>query len=248
MMESRRFFGFPAWCAVLPPLVLSAIGLALWWRFGFEPLNDAELPLATFINGLTGRNETIDWLVIFFNRWWGEAVFVVIAFAAYALFAASRVPKPVDWRRILMFAGFILVVWVVCNEIGDEILEKTMPRNSPSLMMGEPFVDLSERYETRVKTEARSSFPSNHGTVFFTLFFICLMRFGKSAWELLPLCIFLSLPRVFTGAHWLSDTLIGSVLVTWVVAAIAVRTPLFGIYRWVEETICQWWDQKLTRR
>lgn len=243
-----ELFRWSCWRTIVPPATLCVIGGALWWQFGYTPLDRLELPLAILINGLTGRSEAFDWLVIFFNRLPGEAVCVVIILTAFVAVAAWAMPKPVDWRRVAMFAGYVFVVWFVVDIIGGDIIENTMPRDSPSHFIGDEFVDLKERYNTRVKTSSNTSFPSNHGGVFFTVFFMMLMRFGRKAWVLLPLCIVLSSPRAFTGAHWMSDTLIGSVLVAWTIAALAVRTPVFRIHMRLEDAVCNWWDRKLFAR
>ncbi len=229
---SRRRFG------ILLPLGLSALGIVLWWVYGFEPLNHLERPLADALNGLIGRSAGFDHTVVFFNNWWGEALCVLLVFLAFCLTARWAIGRGIDWRRVAAFAGFIFVFWIVANAIGDHILERFMPRDSPTYAMGEALIDLEEKRDVEVKTASRTSFPSNHGTVFFTVFFFALLRWGMRAWILFPVCFVLSLPRCFTGAHWVSDTLIGSVLVTWSVAAIAMYTPLFRLSLRVEDIAC----------
>jgi membrane-associated phospholipid phosphatase len=223
---------------LLAPVAVCAIGLILWWRYGFAPLDRAELPVAAFINGMTGRSQSLDSAVIFLNHRPGEILFVLIIFTAYALFTRWIVGRGIDWRPACVFAVYIFVFWFVANAIGDHVIERFLPRDSPSHhLVDHPvgFVDLEEVRQVDVKTESRSSFPSNHGTVFFTVFSFCLLRFGMKAWVLWPLVVLLSMPRCFTGAHWMSDSLIGSWAVTWLVAAIAMRTPLFRLCLWAEQ-------------
>jgi membrane-associated phospholipid phosphatase len=228
------------------PIIAAALALVLWRVFGFEALNELELPLAAAINGLTGRWESFDRLVMFFNHWWGEALCVLTIFTVYAVTAAWLDAHPTDWRRIAGFAAFIFAVWIVANATGDR-LEPVFARPSPSHFIGESFVNLEERYGVEVKTESMTSFPSNHGSVFFTVLFMSVYRWGRGAWVLLPLAVVLSMPRVFTGAHWASDTLIGSVLVTWLVATLAMRTPMYAAYRWVEDCGCDVWERVAAR-
>lgn len=231
----RRNWNVPG---LIAPIVASLIGLLLWWRFGFEQLNQLELPLARFINGLTGRNETFDHIVIFLNHFLGEALFALIIFGAFALFLRWYVGRGIDWRPAAVFAGYLFVFWVIGNYAGDKLLVEYLLRDSPSFYLVEHpdgFINLEAVRQAEVKTESHTSFPSNHGNVFFTVFFFCLLRFGMKAWVLLPLAFLLSLPRCFVGAHWVSDTMIGSVLLTWLVAAVALYTPLFRICLWAEE-------------
>ncbi len=229
----RRIFG------IAVPLLISAIGIGLWYRFGFEPLDRIERPLAEALNGLTGRAAWFDSTVVFLNHWWGEALCVLVIFAAFCLTARWVVGRAIDWRRVAAYSGFIFAFWVVANGIGDFILEEYMPRASPTYAINGELVDLEEVRDVDVKTSSWTSFPSNHGSVFFTVFFFALLRWGRKAWVIFPICVVLSLPRCFTGAHWVSDSLIGSVLVTWSVAAIAVYTPLFRITLAAEEFACR---------
>jgi membrane-associated phospholipid phosphatase len=219
---------------LLVPAALCAIVVLLWLLFGFGPLDRAELPLAAFVNGLTGRSETFDLLIIYFNRFHGEAIFVIIIFIAFVLVIRWVVGPRIDWRPVGVFACCVFAWWVLTNATGDHVIERFMPRDSPSYMLGEQFVNLEEVRNRDVKIKSRSSFPSNHGNVFFLVAFFCLLRFGHKAWVLFPLAFVLSLPRCFTGAHWISDNVIGSVLLTWLMAAIALYTPLFRLCLWAE--------------
>ena len=217
------------------PLIVCTIGVVLWAVYGFGPLNRAEFPLARAINATTGHSHLFDHIVIFFNRWRGEALTVIFVFTAFALFARWVVGPLVDWRRVAAFSGYVFAVWFVTNAISVTVVEPSFPRESPSLMAGAAFMDLADLHDTKVKISSPKSFPSNHGNVFFIVFFMALFRWGRRAWVLFPLCLLLSMPRCFTGAHWVTDTLIGSVLLTWVTALLAVRTPLFRCSLFAEE-------------
>lgn len=219
---------------VIAPIVLSVIGILLWRQYGFEPLDRWELPLAAWLNGLTGHNDAFDWLVIFFNNFWGEAITVVIAFAAYCLLARWITGPKIDWRPVAVYAAYIFVVWAVGSGLGTQYLENYFNRASPSHMIGDDLVKVDEIHGVDVKTASDTSFPSDHGNVFFTLFFMCLLRWGWKTWVLFPICLLLASPRCFTGAHWVTDTLIGSALFTWIISAIAVYTPLYWITQKLE--------------
>ncbi len=213
--------------ALLAWLVVLAVFLALGFSVGVDRLNEIELPSARAFNSMVGRSEAFDRTIIFFNHKFGEGACVLAIFAAYVLFARANGVR--SWRAIAAFGLAIFLVWAACNAVSD-VLEKMIERDSPGVLLrasGE-HRDLAKLYDDSIKTISKHSFPSNHGTVFFTVFFMCWFGFGRRALWLLPLVVVLTTPRVFGGAHWLSDGLVGSPLIVWPVAAVAS----FGIAKW----------------
>jgi membrane-associated phospholipid phosphatase len=211
---------------VLPPF-LACWALAVYWVvFGWGPLDRIELPLARWIHSAAGRSDLVDWQIIFFNRWWGEAVCVVLIYIAFLVVARQASGAAEDHRRILGFSAVILLTWVLANFVGEDLIEPLVRRSSPSYLLGEHFTDLSELHGCKVKVRSSTSFPSNHGTVFMLVFVMSVYRYGRRAWVLFPVALVLSLPRCFTGAHWVGDSLIGSLLMTWLISAAVMTTPL----------------------
>jgi membrane-associated phospholipid phosphatase len=232
--HSRRF---NAPLALIPPLLSAALAFAAWRAIGFGPLDRLELPLALRVHAIAGWSDPVDRLVIFLNRKPGEALCVLIILAAYAAFA-FHVGGERNWRRIGLFAGLIFAAWYVANSVGAS-LEPVFARASPSLLIQDGHVDLAQLHDIKIKTRSLRSFPSNHGSVFLIVFFMCLLRWGACAWGLLPLCLVLSMPRVVVGAHWMSDTIIGSMLVTWLTSALILRTPLADRYLRIEDWLAE---------
>lgn len=102
-----------------------------------------------------------------------------------------------------------------------------MPRLSPSLMI-ENSVLLSQKIPwMKIKDVSRASFPGDHATtaLLFAASFSYLAgwRFGVAAWLYAS---FLCMPRLITGAHWLSDVLVGSGGIALFFLSIAFCTPL----------------------
>lgn len=129
----------------------------------------------------------------------------------------------------------ILTTWVVANFVGEGLIEPAVVRESPAFLLGDHFTDLAVLHDTKVKVRSANSFPSNHGTVFLLVFTMSLYRYGRAAWLLFPIATVLSLPRCFTGAHWVGDSLVGSLLMTWLIAAVVMTTPLRGLVDRVEQ-------------
>jgi membrane-associated phospholipid phosphatase len=211
---------------ILYPFFACLAFVLFWGTFGWAPLNRAELPLARLMHSAAGRSDTVDWLIIFLNRWWGEALFVIISLGSFLIVARQATAPGEDRRRILGFAVVIFATWVVANFVGEGILEPALRRSSPSFALGEDFTDLAALHEVKVKVRASKCFPSNHGTVFMLVVVMSLYRYGRRAWMLFPVAVVLSLPRCFTGAHWVSDSVVGSLLMTWLIGAFVMTTPL----------------------
>jgi membrane-associated phospholipid phosphatase len=211
---------------ILFPFFACFAFVILWGTFGWAPFDRAELPLARLIHSTAGRSDTVDWLIIFLNRRWGEALFVILILASFLIVARQATAPGEDRRRILGFAVVIFATWVVANFVGEGILEPALRRASPSFQLGEDFTDLAVLHEVKVKVRASHCFPSNHGTVFMLVVVMSVYRYGRRAWVLFPVAVVLSLPRCFTGAHWVGDSVIGSLLMTWLIGAIVMTTPL----------------------
>ncbi|TVS13602.1 MAG: phosphatase PAP2 family protein [Planctomycetaceae bacterium] len=220
---------------ILLPL-LGCVAFAVYWlAFGWQPMDRAELPLAALIHSAAGRSDFVDWAIIFFNRWWGEAVCVVLIYVSFLLVATRSTPEGEDRRRILGFSAVIFATWVVANFVGQDLIEPSVARESPAFLLGDGFTDLAVLHDTKVKVRSANSFPSNHGTVFMLVFTMSLYRYGRNAWLLLPVATLLSLPRCFTGAHWVGDSLVGSLLMTWLISASVMTTPLRKVVDRIEE-------------
>jgi membrane-associated phospholipid phosphatase len=102
-------------------------------------------------------------------------------------------------------------------------------RLSPTLVL-EDSVRLSDEIPwMKIKDDSSKSFPGDHGTtaLLFAASFSCI-----AGWRLgLLACLyaaFLCMPRLITGAHWLSDVVVGSGTITIVCLSWAFCTPLFN--------------------
>ncbi len=159
------------------------------------------------------------------------ALFIVIFFLMYTFEEGRETAK-------LRLAQFLyLCIW---GEIGILVAKEGVYcflkwighlRHSPSLVLNCP-VKISEMIPwLKVKDFSYSSFPGDHALIVLQwsafVFFFCGMRYGFLA---LISSTFFILPRIMAGAHWMTDTLIGSTSCVLVIIAWATCTP---IYPWL---------------
>ena len=143
----------------------------------------------------------------------------------YATPAKERLYKGAECLFILLYGAFIIL-------IANELLFRNLlhiQRASPTLVMEECTRLSTHVTWLKIKTESLKSFPGDHATtaLFSILGFLYLTR-GKGviAWVTCGFGLFLALPRLVVGAHWLTDVLIGSgsiLILSW---ALAFCTPL----------------------
>ncbi len=218
--------------SMVPPMIATCVFLAMFRQHDWDILNHLELPILNqLIYPIVGQYEILDRILIFFNIKLGEAV---TAIATYVIFFVlldhyeQRIPLKDRWSMILLFSGFVFIAWFLSHMVGG-VIENTLIRQSPSYLPDCDYRDLANIYGVKVKTQSPSCFPSSHGIVFFSVYFMTMYRYGfNRAIILIPMVILFSSPRVFAGSHWLSDSLVGSGLVTWCIAAVMMRSPIYA--------------------
>jgi len=109
--------------------------------------------------------------------------------------------------KLLFFWGCFELVYAVKNTIFEVWFG--IKRASPSLVFPDETLKLSELLQnSKIKDSSRSSFPGGHA--------LFIIYWGLLSWKLIPspqrvwilgLSFFLCIPRLVSGAHWLSDVL-----------------------------------------
>lgn len=180
------------------------------------------------LNGSLQENQTMQYIWGMLNH--RREVWLNLVFAnlinLWAIWLAPKGQKKVRVIQILYF-------WTIF-EIGLKIEDSffahylQLERLSPSLVL-EPVIRLSEMLNNRYIVDAsRTSFPSGHAfaMVYWAIFTAFIGPRKVSIAAILLASIF-TLPRLFSGAHWLSDSifsaLMAAVLFSW-----AIATPLYG--------------------
>lgn len=128
-------------------------------------------------------------------------------------------------KQTLYFWAFFQVGFMLQAHLFNTLLQ--IERHSPSLVL-QPVAKLSIMLENNaIKDTSYHSFPSGHAfaLMYWTAFTWCCAP-KKIALFGMVIAIILSLARLFSGAHWLSDTgfslLLGLVWLSWV-----LNVPLY---------------------
>jgi Kdo2-lipid A phosphotransferase len=157
---------------------------------------------------------------------WVEDVCILGFFIAYVKLS----PKPARLRKIAELLFCVLLIGAVIYFVNQLIFRENVkvPRLSPSHVV-DGCVRLSKEIPwMKVKDVSSKSFPGDHGTT--------ALLFGASfsfiaGWRLGLLAslyaAFLCMPRMITGAHWLSDIVVGSGTITMIALSWAFCSPLF---------------------
>lgn len=155
--------------------------------------------------------------------------FVFIAFFVVSIRAVS---KSMRLKRAAQFVFLILFAATVIYSVNRVLFRKNLhiPRNSPTLVVPN-CVHLSDEIRwLHIKDDAKSSFPGDHATTL--LLFAAGYAFysgRKLGTYAFVYAVFRSIPRLITGAHWLTDVAVGSSAITLFFLSWAFCTP-FSAY------------------
>lgn len=132
-------------------------------------------------------------------------------------------------------AAFTLVAFFVClGIVVSKVGFQDMERLSPSLVLN-PFFDLNVLdLGTKTKVQSHHSFPGDHGvtTFIYSLLVIWLIKNRMITTLAVIFALLNNLPRLFGGAHWLSDVVVGGGAITLLLLPFAIATPAFV---WIEQ-------------
>jgi len=230
------------WRPVLFIILIASGALLLgsWWFEG------------SFTRGLWDR---LDQSVFFlFNgsladgRWWQmtwaianvrafDAVGGVLILVVYMHYAFSQ-QRSYLAERLVMFVVLVVFVFFAV-QLGKVLL--SFERPSPSKVL-EPFYHLNKILpDIPAKVRSGNSFPGDHSTVL--TFWACFMwavagwRYGLVA---VSGAVILSLPRLVGGAHWLTDDIVGAVVIVLFGLPLLICTPLYFYVVRLLQPLMQW--------
>lgn len=210
-------------------LGLNLLGTLLFFSWfhadanSFWPVVDKSV-FFTF-NHLLGENEFFRYLVAFTNLRFFD-VFGFLAMALVFLFHFLKHEK--DYRRFMICMGItMLLTAVIAKQVAMTL---DFDRPSPTLhfsALGENVLYVSKLTEWPAKDWSKSCFPGDHGMCLIIFCVYMLRYFGlKPFLAGLLITVLFSLPRVMSGAHWVSDIAVGAVTVNLVVLSWILLTPV----------------------
>jgi membrane-associated phospholipid phosphatase len=158
---------------------------------------------------------------------WVEDLCVLCFFIVYVSVGVKSMRK----RKIAELLFCILYIAAILYFINRILFRENLdiPRLSPTLVIDDS-VRLSEEIPwMSIKDDSSKSFPGDHATT--ALLFAASFTY-LAGWRMGVLaCIyaaFLCMPRLITGAHWLSDVIVGSGTITIICLSWAFCSPLFA--------------------
>ena len=165
---------------------------------------------------------------------WVEDLFFLGFFVVYVRGA----PKGLRIKRVVHLVFIVLFIASILYFINGKLFREVLriPRESPTLVV-ESSVKLSNEIDwLKIKDDSSKSFPGDHGTtaLLFATSFVLLAR-GRMALLACFYGAFLCLPRLITGAHWLSDIVVGSGSIVLVCFSWAFCTPFACTCTWAIE-------------
>lgn len=200
-------------------LHLLAAGLFLSWFAGcWQQLDEAVFLF--FNQQLESRR--FAWFVARANQRWMDFV----TFTLMSLIILHHLYRTIGYARL---RAICLVVVMACCFSLQVSVGKVLPiqRDSPTHVL-EGAIQLADVVpRIQAKYASSNSFPSDHGIGLGTFLLFAVYRFPRRYLAVvLPVVAVFSMPRVMSGAHWLTDILSGSVPLALITAAWLFYTPL----------------------
>lgn len=161
---------------------------------------------------------------------WVHDVFMLLFFAAYI----SRAKDAGERRKRTMQLLYCIIYFALAILLVNQLLlhEIINPRRKSPTMVSQNPVLLSKIVNwIHIKDHSKTCYPSDHATTGCLFIFAVFYFMGPRAGILATLyCLFLCLPRLVVGAHWLTDITMGSVPITLFASSWALFTPLARLF------------------
>ena len=157
------------------------------------------------------------------------ALFLFGSFLLYVLEAQGEERRQRVAHLLYTLIWFEISIFC-CKQIYTPLCEPNgLGRHSPTIVL-QPAVWLSKVAPwTKIKDSSLFCFPADHASIVIQwcafLWFFAGWKRGLSTALIASLFL---LPRLISGAHWLSDLLVGSMAITLLALAWALCTPLYS--------------------
>lgn len=207
-------------------IVCHVLAVALFLSWWLLPNHGFWFPLDRgvfyFFNDMLPEHPDYAYFVAIINRhsfdlMCGAAMGVIYMVAVWKAEPGTRSRMMVNLLLLFLFST------VLFRKVGDVI---EFDIRSPTLVFDDS-VEVSELLGVEAKDTSRNAFPSDHGIVLYTFLAYVLVylprRYGVIA---LVTALLISMPRMMSGAHWLTDYICGSLPLVLVGCSWLLATPL----------------------
>ncbi|MBI2743748.1 MAG: phosphatase PAP2 family protein [Chlamydiales bacterium] len=156
---------------------------------------------------------------------WVEDLFILGFYTVYI----RKAHKELRLKKASELVFCLFYIAAILYFVNRLLFRKTwqIPRESPTLVV-EGSVRLSDHISwLHIKDDSTKSFPGDHATtaLLFAASYVYLARWRLGLFAAFY-AAFLCMPRLITGAHWLSDVIIGAGSITIIFMSWAFCTPL----------------------
>lgn len=222
-----------------PLLILHLIAALLLLSFilpqGFALWRDLDSRLFFSLNGSLSEGGHWAWFWAWANTRYKDLLLAVVmlVFLVFPGFGFRREQLQQALVGFLALMVFLLPLRYFFYEF-SKLLE--LSGESPSLLLS-PAYRLTELFpHIPAKDGSGRSFPGDHATVLLIWAgYLLLNRRCLGSYLATALALLMILPRLIGGAHWLSDVVVGGLVITLPILAWAFCTPvLLRLTQWLE--------------
>ncbi len=222
-------------------ILTQIIGVALFLSWNIEGMTRSfwdklDLQVFTFLNGTlsnSGNLWTTIWAIA--NNRLADLIPGIIMIAICYFYMSENKNKYFKQKLslcIVLLAFTVVSTWI-CKRVCPD--KNPSPCHSQNIDRGrdldfEP-VRLSKLYpKIKPKDRALDSFPGDHSIILFSLV-VAMFLYGRRRYFItsFAVCAIFALPRLFSGAHWLSDIIVGGLFIIILSSGWLYATPLVGI-------------------
>lgn len=175
-----------------------------------------------FFNDLLPQSKVFMYFVALVNLRPFDAVSFCFMLAIFYDYYRKKSP---EGKRQLFCVGLVMLLTAVVAKYVDTHWIN-IARSSPSSFFADANL-VSELSGWSVKDMTGDCFPGDHGMMLLIFSFYMLRYCGRRAFaRCLAVVVVFSLPRLMSGAHWLTDIVVGSLSLVLVICGWLLYTPL----------------------
>jgi membrane-associated phospholipid phosphatase len=150
----------------------------------------------------------------------------------FTIYNAIQLDGPDNSRRegFIRFGSYAVITFILYKVVAYLMVTFIKPRRkSPTLVLGGYRLSKLDT-SMNLKDSSPESFPGDH-TAIVMLFSAYMMTFKSLYFSVLSVvfAVLCSIPRLISGAHWLTDALIGATSIVSIVLGIYYGTPLHHV-------------------